>query len=448
MSDGHQNRGQALVAAIPEEWRDPALLIASRLAAAGHRAWIVGGCVRDLLLERPLKDVDLVSAALPDEVEALFEHTLAVGKAFGIVVVVLEGRELEVATFRRERGYSDRRRPDEIEFADSPEVDAERRDFTCNALFLDPLDGTLVDPTGGAADLERGVLRAVGDARGRFREDGLRILRMARFLAALGLEPVPGLLESAQEESASLEGVSPERVLDELGQILRLQGASVAIDVLARGGHLARCVPGWNEDGDASSVRASVLEALGAGEAQGLPLRLSMGLAMGLAVLLEAAPLSELSTDERSRRTEERVTALRGSRDLRRAVVGLVRVRHELIADAGRKESGDGQTAEQCGAIVAAWRAPERAGGMLLARAWARATGDGAQLARLESWEAAAQILHAAAPKDPIRITADDLMAAGVPRGPELGAALRRLEHGALGGAFKDREGALAWLLR
>lgn len=444
MSDGHRNDGQALVAAIPQEWRDPALLIANRLAAAGHRAWIVGGCVRDLLLERPLKDVDLVSAALPDEVEALFEHTLAVGKAFGIVVVVLEGREIEVATFRRERGYSDRRRPDEIEFADSPEIDAERRDFTCNALFLDPLDGTLVDPTGGAEDLERGVLRAVGDAGGRFREDGLRILRMARFLAALGFEPAPGLLDSAREESASLDGVSPERVLDELGQILRLPRASVAIDVLARGGHLARCVPGWNEDGEASSLRASVVEALGTDAAPRVPRRLFMG----LAALLEAAPLSKLTDDERSRRTEERITALRASRDLRRAVLGLVRVRHQLVADADRGETGDEQTAEQCGAIVAAWRAPERADGMLLARAWASATGDEAQLARLETWEAAARILHTAAPKDPLRLTADDLMAAGVPRGPELGTALRRLEHGALGGAFKDRDGALAWLLR
>ena len=160
--------GATLLARMPPPALQLARSVCSRLAEGGHRGWIVGGAVRDLVLERPLVDLDLVSDALPDAVEGLFERTVSVGKSFGVVVVVMDGQEVEVATFRKERGYSDRRRPDEVEYALDPEVDARRRDFTCNALYLDPLTGEVRDPEGGLADLTSGRLRAVGDAGGRF----------------------------------------------------------------------------------------------------------------------------------------------------------------------------------------------------------------------------------------------------------------------------------------
>ncbi|MEM1449634.1 MAG: CCA tRNA nucleotidyltransferase [Planctomycetota bacterium] len=433
MSGGFEANGRELLEGIPPAWREPATEVARTLAAAGHRAWIVGGCVRDLVLERPLKDLDIASAARPEEVEALFDRTVAVGRSFGIVVVVLGGVELEVATFRKERGYSDRRRPDEIEYADSPEVDAERRDFTCNALFLDPLDGSLSDPTGGLDDLRAGVLRAVGDPRARFREDGLRILRMARFLASLGLSPAPGLLDAARAEGDSLDGVSAERVLDELGKVLRGPAPWVALRTLHDGGHAARCVQGWSEGDAVAALRPDVLERLGN----------APGLGLGLAALLEPAPLGPLDPDARIEGTLEAAAELRASRTDARAAAGIVGLRAELERAA---EAPPPEGAEESGARVALWRAPGRADALRLALAWAEVGGDAARGRRLDALASACDALDAAAPSDPVELTAAELIDLGVERGPALGALLQRARHAALGGAFTAREGALAWV--
>ncbi|MEL6713504.1 MAG: CCA tRNA nucleotidyltransferase, partial [Planctomycetota bacterium] len=252
---------------LPPELLGPVRHVAGVLGEAGHRVWVVGGAVRDLLYAdrgraAPVKDADLVSAALPDEVEALFPRTVAVGKSFGIVVVVVDGVELEVATFREERGYSDRRRPDEVRFTDSLELDARRRDFTINALYLDPLTGQIEDPTDGVRDLDAGVLRAVGRAADRFREDGLRILRMARFQARFGLEAAEGLHRAAREESESLAGVSPERVLDELSKMVSGGGVAGAVRTLVDVGAAERVLPGWTPE--SAHERLRDVEALGA----------------------------------------------------------------------------------------------------------------------------------------------------------------------------------------
>ncbi|MEM9383382.1 MAG: CCA tRNA nucleotidyltransferase, partial [Planctomycetota bacterium] len=385
MSDGFTAMGRGLLDGIPPAWRVPATEVARRLAGAGRRAWIVGGCVRDLVLERPLQDVDVVSAARPEEVEALFDRTVPVGRSFGIVVVVLDGVELEVATFRRERGYSDRRRPDEVEYADEPEVDAQRRDFTCNALFLDPLDGTLFDPTGGLDDLRAGVLRAVGDARARFREDGLRILRMARFLASLHLQPAAELLDAAREESASLDGVSAERVLDELGKVFRGAAPWVALRALREGGHAARCLPGWGEDEGVDEQRTGVLEFLGD----------APGLALGLAVLLEPAPLGAGDRATRVEGTLEATTLLRASRSDARDAAALVGLRASLEeAATAPRPSGT----EERGARVALWREGGREDALRLTRGWARVAGDAARAARLDALQAETDRLDADAP--------------------------------------------------
>jgi hypothetical protein len=194
--------------------------IAARLAQAGHQTWLVGGAVRDLALGRRVHEVDLCTSATPDEIEAAFDMTVSVGRAFGTVIVVWEGLNIEVTTFRSERGYSDGRHPDEVVFGQSPEEDAERRDFTINALFLDPLTQALMDPTGGLDDLKAGLLRAIGDPNARFQEDALRLMRLARFAARFDLLIDEATEQAARQASAGIARVSPERVHKELSAML------------------------------------------------------------------------------------------------------------------------------------------------------------------------------------------------------------------------------------
>src|SRR6185503_18536023 len=141
----------------------------------------VGGAVRDLALGLPPHDVDLASRLTPDELEGRFPKSASVGRAFGSMVLVVDGIPLQHTTFRSEHGYADARRPDQVRYGATLEEDASRRDFTCNALYLDPLSDELCDPQEGLADLRSALLRCVGDPAARFAEDGLRILRLARF---------------------------------------------------------------------------------------------------------------------------------------------------------------------------------------------------------------------------------------------------------------------------
>lgn len=207
------------------------LSVARTLRAAGEEAYFVGGCVRDRLLGRAPKDWDVVTSARPDAIEALFPKTLAIGKAFGIVTVVGPGNEsVEVATYRADSPDSrDARHPDGIAFS-TREEDAKRRDFTVNALYLDPESGAILDTVGGREDLARKVVRAIGDPAARFREDALRMLRAVRFSSVLGFAIDPATLEAARENRHLVEKVSRERVLQELTR--SLAGAPKASDVL------------------------------------------------------------------------------------------------------------------------------------------------------------------------------------------------------------------------
>src|SRR5436305_2637617 len=156
-----------------------------RLRAAGHDAYFAGGCVRDRLLGREPLDYDIATSAPPETVQALFPRTVPVGAQFGVVLVIADGMPVEVATFRSDAAYVDGRRPSAVHFG-SARDDAQRRDFTINALFLDPLSGEVVDFVGGRRDLSAGVIRAIGDARSRIAEDRLRMLRAVRLAARLG----------------------------------------------------------------------------------------------------------------------------------------------------------------------------------------------------------------------------------------------------------------------
>ncbi|MFM2090609.1 MAG: hypothetical protein RLZZ127_1098 [Planctomycetota bacterium] len=197
--------------------------VALRLIAAGHETWFAGGCVRDRLLGIACDDVDVATAAPPEAVEALFPRTVPVGKAFGIIVVVDDdGGHTEVATFRADGVYLDGRRPEGVRFATSAE-DVERRDFTVNALLMDPRDGSVRDLVGGVADLRAGILRAVGDAAARLAEDRLRVLRALRFAARYGFSIEPDT--AAALRSAGLHGLSRERIWQEFAKATGKPGA-------------------------------------------------------------------------------------------------------------------------------------------------------------------------------------------------------------------------------
>ena len=190
------------------------------LESAGHQAWCVGGCVRDLRLGRTPVDWDVTSSALPEETMALFgERAVPTGLKHGTVTVRTEDQPVEVTTFRKDGAYRDHRRPETVTFTDSLEEDLRRRDFTVNAMALD-LRGTFRDPFGGLGDLERGILRCVGEPERRFHEDALRILRGLRFSACLGFVLEEKTASAIREKKELLRDIAPERVWAELSRLL------------------------------------------------------------------------------------------------------------------------------------------------------------------------------------------------------------------------------------
>ena len=235
-------------------WPTEILAVLERLRDGDGQAYLVGGTVRDVLLGRPAGTWDVATDRMPAEVMERFPHVVPTGLAHGTVLIVAPGLQVECTTLRREGAYSDARRPDTVEFTRDPLEDLERRDLTVNAMAFDPDRGHLLDPHGGAADLERRRLRAVGDALDRFREDALRPLRVARLAATLEMEPDPELRAALAacarpDQGVRLEAVSLERVRDELFKMLAAPSPSIGLERLREAGllpvwlpELARCV--------------------------------------------------------------------------------------------------------------------------------------------------------------------------------------------------------------
>jgi tRNA nucleotidyltransferase (CCA-adding enzyme) len=224
--------------------------VCRKLRAAGHEAWLVGGAVRDLLRGKGAKDFDIAASAQPAETIALFgrKRTIPTGEKHGTVTVLTDrpdgGRDpVEVTTFRGEGAYSDGRRPDAVTFVRSLEEDLQRRDFTMNAIAWDPLTNTIADPFGGRADLDVGLIRAVGVPLERFREDGLRAMRAVRFAAQLGFRLDPPTEQAIGDAVDVFQKVSAERVRDELVKILSAPKPSVGLELMRSTGLLAACVP-------------------------------------------------------------------------------------------------------------------------------------------------------------------------------------------------------------
>ncbi len=231
----------------PAVTRDRAISIISVLRQHGHQAYLVGGCVRDLLLQREPADYDVTTDATPYEVMHIFPETYAVGAQFGVVLVPVGdagGNTVEVATFRNDIGYSDGRHPDQVRFSKSARQDVERRDFTINGLLLDPLSNDeVLDFVGGRQDLEDGIIRTIGPPEVRFAEDKLRMLRAVRFAARFGYIIEPKTLAAIQQLASGINQVSRERVRDELTKMLIEGHAREAFLLLDKAGLLREVLP-------------------------------------------------------------------------------------------------------------------------------------------------------------------------------------------------------------
>jgi poly(A) polymerase len=217
--------------------RDDAIAILRRLREAGHVAYFAGGCVRDELLGHPPLDYDVATDAHPDKVRSLFRNTQAVGAAFGVILIRTHGGQVEVATFRSDGPYDDGRRPSEVTFT-TAQQDAQRRDFTINGLFLDPLNNEVIDYVGGRDDLASHTLRAIGNPDDRFAEDHLRMLRAVRFAARFGLHTDPATAAAIVRHAQSLKRISPERIADELRLTLTAATRNAAFQLLEEFGLL------------------------------------------------------------------------------------------------------------------------------------------------------------------------------------------------------------------
>ena len=213
-----------------------------RLRESGFIAYFAGGCVRDALLRKQPKDIDIATDAEPDDVQKLFARTVAVGAKFGVVRVLEGGFEFEVATFRSDGVYLDGRRPVSVTFS-SPEEDAKRRDFTINGMFYDPVADQVVDFVDGKSDLEHRLVRAIGDPNERFSEDHLRLLRAVRFAAALDFEIAPATWKAVTEKAHQIRTVSHERIRDEIMKIMGDPHRVRGLDLLDQSGLLKNILP-------------------------------------------------------------------------------------------------------------------------------------------------------------------------------------------------------------
>jgi len=216
--------------------------VCETLWQGGYEAVLAGGCVRDLIMGRTPNDFDVATNAKPEEVESLFERSITVGRQFGVTILPFEGFQIEVATFRKDGPYKDGRRPEQIYFSSAQE-DAQRRDFTVNALFYDLKNAKVIDYVQGEADIRSKLIRAVGDPEHRFDEDKLRILRAFRFAAQLDFSIESKTLEAAAARAAQIKLVSFERIRDELIKLAKSSGVAKGLELIKDAGLFEHIYP-------------------------------------------------------------------------------------------------------------------------------------------------------------------------------------------------------------
>lgn len=399
--------------------------VVAGLRAAGHETYWAGGCVRDELLGRTPADYDVATSALPDQVRSIFgrRRTLAVGAAFGVITVLgpRGAGQVEVATFRADRDYTDGRHPAGVTFCSARE-DAQRRDFTINGLFLDPQTGAVHDFVGGRDDLARGIVRCIGTPALRFGEDHLRMLRAVRFTAFFGFA-LDHDTRLALERMVHLAGtVSPERIAAELRAMASRAGRGRALELLEETGLAQQLLPEVAPEQESMRERwrdaARVVAAL---DQPDLPMALAI-----LAMPAAADALPRISSRLRLSNREARSATW-----IRAGIDALT----EGDDPAGRPWSAVQPWAAHAEAALLA--------DVLRARA---ACGHGDPLRA--GWFTAQTVRPRPELDPPPLVSGSDLLAAGLPAGRDLGAALERIRRLQLDGQIATRDEALASLQR
>ncbi|MEG1259154.1 MAG: CCA tRNA nucleotidyltransferase [Akkermansia sp.] len=252
---------------------DSARRIVTILHEAGYIAYFAGGCVRDMILGVSCHDIDIVTSAKPDEVMGLFPRSRAVGVHFGVVLVPMDGTFFDVATFRKDGVYEDGRRPVSVSFS-TAEKDAQRRDFTVNGLFENPLTGEIIDFVHGKEDVEHRIIRSIGNPRDRFSEDALRLLRAVRFAVTKGFSIEPVTMTALSECANLLQKISPERIRDEFDKILLCPRRREGVELLVETGLMRYIIPEiealigceqppkWHPEGDVFTHTMMMLDEL------------------------------------------------------------------------------------------------------------------------------------------------------------------------------------------
>ena len=424
--------------------------VAQRLRAGGHIAYFAGGCVRDMVRGLPAKDFDIATDATPEIVQKIFPHTYAVGAHFGVVVVVENGSNFEVATFRSDGAYLDHRHPVDVRFS-SPEEDAKRRDFTINGMFFDPEKNEVIDFVGGRADLEKKIIRAIGDPTARFAEDRLRMLRAVRFATVLDYKIDNRTWDALIASAASINEISAERIREEVLKIFLSPHRVRGWDLLDQGGLLRTILPEldamkgclqpeqFHPEGDVFQHTRLMLELL--------PEKVSPPLVLSVLFHDVAKPVTA-TVDETGRirfnehdrigaaMTESIMERLRFSRAEIDDVVEMVR-QHMVFKDVPKMRVAK------------------------LKRFMARPTfEEELELHRvdcasshkmMDNYEFLLQKRDEFANEPiipPPLVRGDDLIALGMKPGPKFGEILEAVETRQLEGALKDREEALDWVKR
>jgi poly(A) polymerase len=424
--------------------------VAQRLRSQGHIAYFAGGCVRDMVRGLAAKDFDIATDATPEIVQKIFPRTYAVGAHFGVVVVVENGSNFEVATFRSDGAYLDHRHPADVRFS-SPQEDAERRDFTINGMFFDPEKNEVIDFVGGHADLDAKIVRAIGDPVARFTEDRLRMLRAVRFATVLDYKIDNPTWDALAASAASINEISAERIREELLKIFLSPNRVRGWDLLDQSGLLRTILPEldamkgclqpeqFHPEGDVFIHTRLMLELL--------PKEVSAPLVLSVLFHDVAKPVTA-TVDETGRirfnehdrigaaMTESIMERLRFSRAEIEAVVEMVR-QHMVFKDVPNMRVAK------------------------LKRFMARPTFEeelelhrvdcASSHGMMDNYEFLLQKREEFANEPiipPPLVRGDDLIALGMKPGPKFGEILEAVETRQLEGALKDRQQALDWIQR
>jgi len=417
--------------------------IIARLRRHGRRAYLAGGCVRDLLLGREPQDYDVATDARPDYVVSLFPGARLVGAHFGVVIVRSDSAEVEVATFRSDHSYRDGRRPEAVDFETDPRQDVLRRDFTINGLLLDPETNQVLDFVGGREDLKAGLVRAIGDPEVRFGEDHLRMLRAIRFAARFGFEIEPETFAAIRRLHPKIAVISAERTRDELVRILTEGGARRGFELLDASGLLAVLLPEisamkgvaqppeFHPEGDVWIHTMMMLEGLR---------RPTETLALGV-LLHDVGKPPTFRIADRIRFDEHPEVGARMAVDILtrlRFPGGTIRQVEALVANHLRFKDVHRMRESTLKRFIRKDRFEEHLELHRLDCAMSHRMLDNYEFTKRRFEEAPVEVLK---PK-PL-VTGDDLIAAGYVPGPSFGVMLRAVEDAQLEGTLETKEGGL-----